>query len=157
MVDPRIGLSPQVREQVSRALSEVLGTQFILYIKTLKFHWNVMGHDFKPLHLFFEEQYEQMLDLVDEVAERIRMLGHHAPATATEYLQLAKINEEPGKNPSAQGMLKALLDDHEATIRLVREHVDMTAQVGDMGTNNFLCDVLEKHEKMAWMLRVSVE
>ena len=152
-----IGLSDQVRKAVSDLLGVLLANQFVVYAKTLKFHWNVRGMEFKPLHLFFEEQYEQMLDLVDEVAERIRTLGHLAPATMAEYLEHSTVGEAPGENPTDKGMIQALLRDHETIIQLVRKDVDATAELGDMGTNNFLCDVLEKHEKMAWMLRAFLD
>jgi starvation-inducible DNA-binding protein len=157
MIHTNIGLSDSVRKQVSEKLTVIISYQFTVYIKTLKFHWNVQGMNFKPLHLFFEEQYEQMLDIVDEVAERIRALGHMAPGTMKEFLQLSKLTEAPGENLNDKGMLQALLHDHEAIIQLVRKEIDATAELGDMGTNNFLCDILEKHEKMAWMLRAFVD
>ena len=157
MIHTNIGLSDAVRTHVSEKLAVIMSYQFTVYIKTLKFHWNVVGRDFKPLHLFFEEQYEAMLDIVDDVAERIRALGHVAPGTMTEFMKHSKLTEAPGQNPSDKGMLQALLYDHEAIIQLVRKEIDATAELGDMGTNNFLCDILEKHEKMAWMLRAFVE
>jgi len=113
--------------------------------------------NFKPLHLFFEEQYEAMLDIVDRVAERIRALGHMAPGTMTEFLKSSKLTEAPGENPTDKGMLQALLHDHETIIQLIRSEVNATAELGDMGTNNFLCDILEKHEKIAWMLRATLQ
>ncbi len=157
MIQTHIGLSEAVRKQVSKKLTVIISYQFTVYIKTLKFHWNVQGMNFKPLHLFFEEQYEAMLDIVDDVAERIRALGHMAPGTMTEFMKLSKLTEAPGQNPNDKGMIEELLHDHETIIQLVRKEIDATAELGDMGTNNFLCDILEKHEKMAWMLRAFVE
>lgn len=157
MTQIAIGLSAETRKAVSQKLSHILGNQFLLYIKTLKFHWNVRGSDFKPLHLFFEEQYEDLLEMVDEVAERIRALGHMAPGTAQEYLKTAEIVENPDENPHEKGMLEILLHDHEIIIRLIRKEVDATMELGDAGTNNFLCDMMERHEKMAWMLRAFLE
>ncbi len=156
MIHTNIGLSEAVRKQVSEKLTVLVSYEFTLYIKTLKFHWNVQGRDFKSLHLFFEEQYEALLEVVDNVAERIRSLGHIAPGTMTEFLKLSKLTEAPGENPDDQGMLRALLLDHETIIQHIRKEIDATAELGDMGTNNFLCDILEKHEKMAWMLRAFV-
>ncbi len=157
MMHPNIGLNEETRNQVSKKLSFILCNQFILYIKTLKFHWNIVGSDFKPLHLFLEEQYEELLKIVDEVAERMRALGHVAPGTAKEFLQYAEVLENAGENPPAKGMLQILLHDHETIIRIIRKEVDATMELGDAGTNNFLCDMMERHEKMAWMLRSFLE
>lgn len=157
MMHPNIGLSDEVRKQVSEKLGVLLGNQFTLYIKTLKFHWNVEGPDFHPLHVFFEGQYEKLLETVDEVAERIRALGYKSPGTMVEYMKASEVEENPGENPTQKGMLQALLYDHEIIIRIVRKQVDETAELGDMGTNNFLCEMLERHEKMAWMLRAFLE
>lgn len=153
MVHPNIGLSDDVRKQVSQKLSIILGNQFLLYIKTLKFHWNIEGSDFRPMHAFLEEQYEALLQVVDDVAERIRTLGYMAPGTAQEFIQSSEIQESPGKNPTQKGMIEELLHDHEILIRIIRKEIEVTAKLDDMGTNNFLTDVMERHEKMAWMLR----
>lgn len=156
MIHANIGLNDHVRKQVSEKLTVIVSYEFTLYVKTLKFHWNVQGKDFKPLHLFFEEQYETLLEIVDEISERVRALGHMAPGTMKEYMQFSKIAENPGENPNDKGMLQSLLHDHETVIQLIRHEIDATAELGDMGTNNFLCDLVEKHEKMAWMLRASI-
>ncbi len=153
MIHPAIGLTDDACKQVSQKLSYLLCNEFIIYIKTLKFHWNVTGSDFKPLHLFFEEQYEELLQIVDDVAERIRSLGYFSPGTATEFLKNAELTEAVGENPPAAAMLTLLLHDHEAIIRIIRKEIDATTALGDAGTNNFLCDLMERHEKMAWMLR----
>lgn len=156
MTQAHIGLTQAVCKQVSEKLNILLCTEFTLYIKTLKFHWNVQGMNFKPLHLFFEEQYESLLEIVDNIAERIRSLDHMAPGTMAEFMKHSQLTEAPGKNPSDKEMLEELLRDHEMIIQIVRKEIDATAELGDMGTNNFLCDILEKHEKMAWMIRAFV-
>jgi starvation-inducible DNA-binding protein len=148
-----IGLEPKTCEQVAGLLNKLLSNEFILYTKTLKVHWNVEGKHFGSLHEFFKQQYEAMLDIVDEVAERARALGVMSFGTIKEFAQHGTLPEHPGENPDDLGMILWLLQDHEAIIRQLRKDVDTTAQLNDMGTNNFLAGLMERHEKMAWMLR----
>ena len=154
-METNIGLSAKTRKEVAQILNELLSDEMIIYLKTLKFHWNIYGIVFHDFHLMFKEQYELMLDISDDVAERVRALGHDSFGTMTEYLKHTRLKEEPGKVPDALGMIKILLTDHEAVIREIRIAIDTTAELGDMGTNNFLCDHLERHEKIAWMLRAT--
>ena len=102
---------------------------------------------------FFQNQYEPLLKIVDDVAERIRALGFHAPGTLTEFLKKTTLSEAPGENPSDLGMIEILLHDHEEIIRQLRKDADIATELHDTGTNNFLAQLLENHEKMAWMLR----
>lgn len=148
-----IGLSDKHLKQVSDHLNILLCNEYALYTKTLKYHWNVEGPLFGPLHELFKQEYEQLLDIVDDVAERVRALGHKSLGTLKEFSAHATIKEDPNQYPDALDMIKALVTAHEIIIKQIREDIDFTAKVNDMGTNNFLCDLIEKHEKTAWMLR----
>jgi starvation-inducible DNA-binding protein len=152
--EPNIGIPEKNREGVIKILTELLCDEYVLVTKTKKYHWNVVGTDFSELHKFLEEQYEELDEMVDKIAERIRTLGGQTIATLTEFLQHARLEEDPGSYPNAQTMLGNLLDAHEATIRVLRTDVDETdEEYHDMGTNDFLIGIMEQHEKMAWMLR----
>ena len=149
-----IGLSDQQRGAVVKILNTLLADEFVLYTKTRRFHWNVVGPDFSELHKFFEGQYEALDDIVDEVAERARALDGLAGGSLAEFAQWTRLQENPGENPNEKGMLAELLADHETIIRALREDaVTVNDQHGDIGTNDFLTGLLEQHEKMAWMLR----
>ena len=92
------------------------------------------------------------------MAERARTLGGHSVATLGEFVEAARLKEHPGQYPCAEDMLETLLADHEAIIRQLRADADAAASTfHDMGTNDFLTGLMEKHEKMAWMLRAFVE
>jgi starvation-inducible DNA-binding protein len=94
---------------------------------------------------------------VDEIAERARQLGGRAFGTLAEFAKTARLVEQPGASPAAADMLKALLVDHEAVIRALRADIGPVAEkYKDVGTSDFLTGLLEKHEKMAWMLRAFV-
>lgn len=148
-----IGIDAKNRKAVSTRLNILLANEFVLYAKTLKYHWNVVGRNFGPLHTLFNNQYEAILEIVDSTAERVRALDFIAFGTLKEFLADATLKEESGKNPNDMGMIKNLLNDHETIIRQIREDIAFTNQANDMGTNNYLCDLIEKHEKMAWILR----
>lgn len=153
-----IGLEEKERRGSIRILTELLADQNVLYLKTKNYHWNVVGPEFADLHKFLEEQYELLDESIDETAERIRKLGGKTMATMTEYLKYAKLKEEPGVFPDAREMLSNLQADHEATIKFLREGVDASdEEFHDMGTNDFLIQLMQQHEKSAWMIRSFLE
>ncbi len=148
------GLSPEAQEGVTQILNALLADEYVLYTKTRNYHWNVVGPQFHDLHKFFEAQYEALNEIVDEVAERARSLGGWARGTLSDFLQGTRLREHPGEYPDARTMIGNLLRDHEAIIRTLRVDLDTCVdRYHDMGTNNFLTDLMERHEKMAWMLR----
>lgn len=153
-----IGLSGESREAVVKILNTTLSDEFVLYAKTRNYHWNVTGPNFHDLHKFLEAQYEELDDIVDDVAERARSLGGIAFGSLAEFAKHTRLKEQPGKSVAAKAMLADLLQDHESMIRHLR--VDLAAcgeKYQDAGTNDFLTGLMEKHEKMAWMLRACLE
>jgi starvation-inducible DNA-binding protein len=148
-----IGLTDKNAQQIALTLNKILANEHILYAKTHNYHWNYVGDNFMEMHKFYEGQYEELAEMIDEVAERIRMIGHFAEGRLKEYLKLTDL-EEPAPTPDQQKQVRNLLDDHETVIRLLRQQVDiMQDKLKDAGTADFLTGLMEKHEKMAWMLR----
>ncbi len=153
-----IGLSDKDRGGVVEILNGLLSDEYLLYTKTRNYHWNVVGPQFNDLHKFFESQYEELDDIVDEVAERARSLGGRAAGALAEFLQLTRLKENPKQDRGAREMISNLLNDHEAVIRTLRVDLEAVAdRYHDVGTNDFLTGLMERHEKMAWMLRAFVE
>lgn len=148
-----IGILEKDRRAVAELLNKLLSDEFMLYVKARNYHWNVTGMHFTALHAFFERQYEELDGIVDEVAERTRALGHVPPGSLKEFLDGARLRETPGKLLPAEKMLAALLDDHEAVIRALRQDLEACARLNDAGTSDFLTGLMERHEKSAWMLR----
>jgi starvation-inducible DNA-binding protein len=154
---PNIGISDRNREGVVQILNAVLSDEFVLYTTTRNFHWNVVGLQFSELHTFFDAQYQELNTVVDEVAERTRALGGRALGTLAEFLEHTRLKERP-EPPHAQGMIAALLSDHEVLIRHLREDSNTCEEkYQDKGTDDFLTGLMEQHEKMAWMLRAFLE
>jgi starvation-inducible DNA-binding protein len=153
-MEAKIGIKQKLLSQVAFGLSKVLADEFVLYVKTRNAHWNVEGADFHSVHQFFESQYDFLDDAMDDVAERIRAIGHYAPATLADFLKLTKLTEATREANDSTGFMKELLADHEAIIIRLREYINIFAvDLKDAGTSDFITGLMEKHEKMAWMLR----
>ena len=153
-MEANIGLSQEQRGGVVNILNALLSDEYLLYTKTRNYHWNVTGPQFHDLHKFFEEQYTELNEIVDEVAERGRSLDGWAFGTMNEFSQHTRLKEHPGQYPKAREMIVNLLSDHEAVIRQLRSDLEICAEkYHDIGTNDFLTGLMEQHEKMAWMLR----
>jgi starvation-inducible DNA-binding protein len=155
---PDVGIQDKDRSGVAKILNRLLADEYVLYTKTRNYHWNVVGLQFGPLHKFFEAQYEELNDIVDAVAERARALGEWSSGTLAEFLKDSRLKERPGEHTDSRGMVSSLLSDHESIIRTLRADAGTCADKHhDMGTNDFMIGLLEHHEKMAWMLRASLE
>ena len=151
---PNIGITEANRKSVSDQLGHLLADEFVLYAKTRNAHWNIEGPDFHSMHIFFEGQYEQLDELMDSVAERMRKIGHYAPATLAQLLQLTHLTEKSDSKNDSQGFLKELLKDHESIIEFIRGNINPFATTyNDAGTSDFITGLMETHEGMAWMLR----
>ena len=157
-MNPEIGISKDNLTKVAHILNGVLADEFLLYLETRNAHWNIEGHDFHAMHKFFEEQYEQLDEIMDDVAERIRALGHYAPATMRAYLGLTHLSEQSREKNDSTGFMKKLLLDHESIIIRLRANINIFAnELNDTGTSDFITGLMERHEKMAWMLRAHLK
>jgi len=152
----KIGIAPNKTEEIAESLSILLADEFILYTKTRNAHWNVEGSDFHSMHLFFESQYGEIEANINDIAERIRQIGHYAPATLKEYLGITHLTEKRFEKNDSIGFIKELLSEHEAIIVYLRESIEKMDGTFDFGTEDFLTALLEKHEKQAWMLRAHI-
>ncbi len=153
-----IGLTEEQRQGVTELLNRDLSDAYLLLIKTKKFHWDVVGPQFRSLHQLWEEQYQTLTETIDSLAERVRTLGGFPVGTAQGFLEYGSIKEQTDNIPLATEMVAQLVDDHELIIRNLREHVDACSeQFHDEGTADFLTGLMEGHEEMAWMLRSFIE
>jgi starvation-inducible DNA-binding protein len=146
------GISAKDRAAIANGLSKLLADTYLLYLKTHNFHWNVEGPMFQTLHQMFMEQYTEAWNAIDLVAERIRSLGHYAPGTYREYLELARVKETVGV-PKAAQMVKLLIEGQEAVVKTARELLPLAEKADDQPTLDLLTQRMQVHEKNAWMLR----
>ncbi len=147
-----IGISDKDRKKIAEGLSRLLADTYTLYLKTHNFHWNVTGPMFNTLHLMFEGQYNELALAVDSIAERIRALGFPAPGTYREFSKLSSIPEADGV-PSAEDMIRQLVEGHEAVTRTARATFPETDAAADEPSADLLTQRMQTHEKTAWMLR----
>lgn len=138
------------------ALSKVLADTYFLYLKTHNFHWNVEGPAFPSLHRMFEEQYQALWRSLDEIAERIRALGHYAPGTHAKFKALGAVKETE-VIPKSEDMLRLLIADNETVTACIRRALLAAQNVRDDATAGLLTDRLAYHEKQLWMLRSTLE
>jgi starvation-inducible DNA-binding protein len=147
-----IGISESHRKKISTGLAQLLADSSVLYLKTHNFHWNVEGPMFNTLHIMFMEQYTELWNALDLIAERIRALGEYAPGSYKQYAKLTSLTESD-KVPTASGMIEQLLEGHEAVARTARTVFPAAEKGGDEATLDLLTQRIQLHEKTAWMLR----
>lgn len=150
------GLSEADRKRLAVGLGKVLADTYVLLVKTHVYHWNVVGPLFLPLHELTDKHYNDLFAAADELAERIRSLGHITPLSFSELEPKTKLVEETGEH-SAREMVVQLVEDHEAMVRRIREITDDAAAVKDFVTHDMLNGRLAFHEKAIWMLRSIIQ
>ena len=147
-----IGLTDKNTRTIAEILNRLLADEHILYTKTRNYHWNYEGDNFMEMHKTYEGQYEELAEMIDEIAERIRMIGHHAEGRLKDFLKLANLEEEEYTTRQDE-QVKNLTDDHDTIIRIIRKGIASIEKLNDVGTVDLLTRVIQQHEKMAWMLR----
>lgn len=135
-------------------LSVILADTYALYLKTQNYHWHVTGLQFKSLHELFEMQYRELAEAVDEVAERILIKGHKAPATFKEFEKLKTIKDGDSSMDSNR-MVAELANDNGTLVKDLNAAMQMAQKNNDEGTVNLLANRIEAHEKARWMLKSS--
>lgn len=139
-------------EAIATGLSRVLSDSYLVYLKTQNYHWNVRGPLFHTLHAMFEEQYTELAQAIDEVAERIRSVGMPAPGSFADFVKLASVREETG-SPTAEEMIANLIADQAKVVQTCKNVFPLVQESGDEPTADLLIRRMQVHEKTAWMLR----
>lgn len=148
-----IGISDKNRQAVATALNKLLADEHVLYNKTRNYHWSVEGPSFMEFHKLYEAQYTELAEMIDEIAERIRTIGHFAEGRLKEILKLAEL-DEPAPPTDQASQIRNLEGDHEILIQRLRKLVDdFEDKYKDKGSADFATGIMKQHEKMAWMLR----
>jgi starvation-inducible DNA-binding protein len=151
---PQIGISEKHLSVSIEMLSIILADEMVLYVKTRKFHWNVSGESFMELHKLFQNQYTELEETIDLVAERIGKLGGKTIGTMHEFANITRLKESPNKYPNQKDMMKELLEDYETLIVEIRKDIETCNEKNkDAGTVDFLTAIMEQHESTAWILR----
>lgn len=141
---------------VIKKLEVALADTYALYLKTQNYHWHVKGPQFKSLHELFEMQYKELAEAVDQVAERILMMGHKAPATFTELNKLKTI-KDGNSSLNANQMVTELANDNSILVKDLNQAIKIAQDNNDEGTITLLSDRIAAHQKAHWMLAASMD
>lgn len=142
----------KTNKQLVDGLNGLLSDVFVLYFKTHAFHWNVEGAHFVSLHTLFEEQYTELWQFTDELAERIRALDGYTPVNMSGLLKKASLCET-GQSPDAMAMVAELANDNAEIVNVIFPLIRSAQDAGDEATVDMLNGRVQVHEKAAWMLR----
>lgn len=148
-----IGLSDNQRGSVAGGLTKFVASTYVLYHKTLNYHWNVTGPRFVSIHSLLGEQYENLHTVGDDLAERVRALGYYVPGTMADFLKMSSIKEDESIPKTANDMLRNLLKDNETLSQEAKNIVRVSEQVSDDVTADIMTARMTYHDKTAWMLR----
>ncbi len=152
-----IGITEKDRKAITKGLSNLLADTYTLYLTTHNFHWNVTGPMFNSLHDMFMQQYTELWNAVDPIAERIRSLGFPAPGSYADFAKLSSLPDAPATPPKALDMVATLAKGHEATAKTARALYPLVEKASDEPTADLLTQRITVHEQTAWMLRSLLE
>jgi starvation-inducible DNA-binding protein len=148
-----IALDESVCAGSVKDLNQILADTMTLRDLYKKHHWQVAGETFYQLHLLFDKHYEEQVKLIDDIAERIQLLGGVSIAMAADVAEITRVPRTPRGREPALGQLSRLLEAHEIVIREVRQAARAAADQGDDGTNDLLVSsVLRTNELQVWFL-----
>lgn len=135
-------------------LNQELATAQILLLNAKRYHWTVTGPHFRDYHLRFEELYQAVLPMIDELGERIRMLGG-TPVTSPAQItaETAVPASDPLRHLGPEDMLREALAGEEGAIALMQRGIDLATRADDYGTADLLTEFVQVHQKEAWFLR----
>ena len=148
-----IELDEPIRLEMTEQLNQLLADTMTLRDLYKKSHWQVAGPTFYQLHLLFDKHYEEQVELVDTIAERIQVLGGISIAMAPDVAETTRIERPPRGREEVPVQISRLLDAHQLIIGLCRQLADRADKLGDQGTNDVVVsDVLRGNELQVWFL-----
>lgn len=148
----RIGLSNEETKKVAEHLDQHLADLHVLYAKLHNYHWNVEGKGFFTLHAKLEELYDAVAEEIDEVAERILMIGHRPSASLADFLKKAKLKEAKSEAISCTDIATDLLADYGQLMERLRTGVVAAQEANDEASADLMIGSLAEYEKTIWML-----
>ncbi len=151
-LDTPIDLPNKASQAVTTALNGILADTFILYVKTKNFHWHVSGPHFRDYHLMFDEQSEQILSTVDDLAERVRKIGGTTVRSVGQIASLTSLKENDEAFVDPQDMLRELIDDHKKVVALMRKAHQVADDHDDVATASLLENFIDGAERRLWFL-----
>jgi starvation-inducible DNA-binding protein len=138
---------------LEKNLQELLSTVFVLYVKTLNYHWNVTGKHFRSIHKMLDDNYVKLAEDLDTIAEHMRALGMFPAATCADFIAQSQIKEVSGKKLTDMDMLKDLEAGHRVVIEQLKKLFEAAEQGKYYSTTDVAAGLSLENEKMAWMFK----
>ena len=135
------------------ALNGALADHLALYVKTKNFHWHVAGSRFRDLHLLFDEQAQQILSVVDGIAERVRKNDADTLTSIGAIAKTTQIADEDSTTLEADRMVEQLRDDNAKLVAKLKEVKDASEEAGDNATSGIVDEWTDFAEERVWFLR----
>lgn len=146
-------LEEPVREEMTERLNQLLADSITLRDLYKKSHWQVAGPTFYQLHLLFDKHFDEQVEIVDAIAERIQLLGSLAIAMAPDVAEITRIERPPRGREEVPVQISRLLDAHQIVIRDCRDLAERSSKIGDQGTNDLIVsEVLRPNELQSWFI-----
>jgi starvation-inducible DNA-binding protein len=148
-----LDLDEPVRLEMTEQLNQLLADTITLRDLYKKSHWQVSGPTFYQLHLLFDKHFNEQVEIVDSIAERIQLLGGISLAMAADVAETTRIERPPRGREEVPVQLSRLLDAHQVIIAHCRKLAARASELGDDGTNDLaVSDVLRANELQVWFL-----
>lgn len=145
-----IGLETNKSGELIFGLNDLLANYQVFYMNVRGFHWNIQGQKFFELHVKFEELYNDLEMKIDEVAERVLMLGGTPLHTFSDYTSISEVKAVKNVSDS-KGAVQSILDGMQTILIKQRQILDLSGEADDEGTNALMSDYIREQEKLVWM------
>ena len=150
-------ISTRTHPTVAQAMYQCVAETTVTTMMAQNFHWNVTGMAFGPLHALFQDIYEDHFQAQDELAERIRSIGHTVDGRLTAMIDISKVIEDPeGFRKNDKEMITALAEAQKTLAATLAGASDIAAANGDKLTEDLCVERGRAHEKFAWLLESHV-
>ena len=147
---------PQIENEVIQSLQQQLANAFLLYANYKKYHWQSYGPLFRDLHLLFDEHAEAVLGTIDELGERVRILGDSPIANPRQFIECGTV-EVAAAGRDMRGMIEEAMRNHTRVVQGTRQAIYRADEARDPGTADLLTRIVSIHEKQEWFLREIIE
>lgn len=151
-LDSPTDLGADATRDIEGAMNAILADVFALYVKTKNFHWHVSGPHFRDYHKLFDEQAEELLAMIDPVAERVRKLGGGTIKSVGQMSKMQRILDNDAAYVEPQDMLAELRDDNLTMTTRLREAHNVCDEHRDVGTASLIEVWIEESERRTWFL-----
>jgi starvation-inducible DNA-binding protein len=145
-------ISPESVSEISGALNTLLADVFALYLKTKNFHWHMSGPHFRDYHLLLDEHSDQLFEITDDIAERVRKIGGTTIRSIGHIARLQRIADNDADYVTPEDMLSELHEDNKALVLSMRSVHNLCDDAGDVATASLLENWIDEAQRRAWFL-----